>query len=368
MMYAAASRHAMKAVGKKESHRDLMQHFTDHLVDEEYDYFIKWDRLIDLEADASSSLIARSWLRESKDIEKEVSASVASLLFDPNTSSPDAIFDESWFALIGFKRSQTSSIHTPLSNVGFEPGCRVVIGTDSQSVKPSSPIILDRRVRPQMHIARGSVYKVTESHIFIQASRDDLTRIEICSNSASPTTPTFRMDKENLPTGITTLRQNLVNLFTADKKGHETPGSQVNQSRLSWLRDVLIRLRRPFFDRSIVKHMFTPSQGLPAETVPGCDLKDLYLEFSNLNQDQKAAVEQVRGGHLGIAACSGRHIAVSNSFHFFMTLVGICSARLHSCSRFARFREDVYHCVCNSTIGCSRETRPCDIIYAYCCR
>lgn len=368
MLYAAASRHAVEAVGKEESHRDLMQHFTGHLVDEEYDYFIKWDRLIDLEADASSSLIARSWLRESKDIENEVSASIASLLFDPNTSSPEAVFDESWFALIGFKRSQTSSIHTPMSDVGFEPGCRVVIGTDSQSVKPSSPVILDRRMRPQMHIVRGSVHKVTESHIFIQASRDDLTRIEICSSSASPTTPTFRMDKENLPTGITTLRQNLVNLFTADKKAQETPGSQVEQSRLSWLRDVLIRLRRPIFDRSIVKHMFTPSQGLPAEIVPGCDLKDLYMEFSNLNQDQKAAVEQVRGGRLGIAAWQGGHIDFSNSFHLLMIPVGICSARLHSCSRLARFREDVYHCVCSSTIGCSRKTRPCDIIHAYGCR
>jgi hypothetical protein len=296
MMYAAASRNAMQVVGQGESHQDLLRHFTGHLVDEEYEYFIKWDRLIDLEADASGSLIARSWLRESKELENDVSACISSLTFDPAVSSPEAVFDESWFASIGFKRCSSSPIQTPLSDVGFEPGCRVVIGTDSQSVTPSTPSVQKLRVQHQMHLVRGSVHKVNETHIHILASRDDLTRIEnfVNQKSASLSTTTFRMDKENLPTGITTLRQNLVNLFTADKKPQDTPGSQVEQSRLAWLRDVLIRLRRPTFDRSLVKYMFAPVSGIATESVPGCDLMDLRTEFSNLNQDQQAAVEQVR--------------------------------------------------------------------------
>ena len=299
MMYSAASQSAMQDIGKGESHRDLQLHFTGHLVADEYEYFTKWDRLIDLEADASSSLIARSWLRESKDIENESAACISSLTFDPKESSPEAVFDESWFASIGFQRSPTSPIQTPLIDVGFGPGCRVVIGTDSLSVKPSTALL--SHVRSRMHIVRGSVHKVTESHIYILASRDDLTRIETFSKAASSVTTTFRMDKENLPTGITTLRQNLVNLFTADMKSPDTPGSQVEQSRLSWLRDVLIRLRQPVFDRSMVKLIFSPSKVItsPIEPVPGCDLMDLCLEFSTLNQDQQAAVEQVRYKQLG---------------------------------------------------------------------
>ena len=292
MMYTAASRNARQNIGQDESHRDLLRHFTGHLVDEEYEYFNKWDRLIDLEADASSSLIARSWLRESNELENETSTCISSLIFDPEASSPEAVFDESWFALIGFKRNSKSPTQTPFSDVGFEPGCRVVIGTDSRSVIPPTPLIPHHQVRHQMHLVRGSVHKVTETHIYILASRDDLSRIEVFSGTASSTTTAFRMDKENLPTGITTLRQNLVNLFTADKKSLDTPGTQVEQSRLSWLRDVLIRLRRPTFDRSLVKYMFAPSTC--TEPIPGCDLMDLRSEFSKLNEDQQAAVEQVR--------------------------------------------------------------------------
>ena len=265
MMYASASRHAMRIVGPDKSHRDLLQHFTGHLVADEYEYFIKWDRLIGLEADASSSLITRSWLRESNELENESSTCISSLMFDSTVSSPDAVFDESWFASIGFKRFSLSPINTPLSDIGFEPGCRVVIGTDSQSVKQSTPIVLNHRVRHQMHLVRGSVHKVTDTHVHVLASRDDLNRIENFVNAASLETTTFRMDKENLSTGITTLRQNLVNLFTADKKSQDTPGSQVEQSRLSWLRDVLIRLRRPTFDRSLVKYIFAPEAGTALE-------------------------------------------------------------------------------------------------------
>lgn len=296
MMYAAASHNTIRVTGQDESHRDLLRHFTGHLLDKEFEYFIKWDRLIDLEADASSSLIARSWLRESSELENEVSACISLLIFDPAASSPEGVIDESWFASIGFKRFSLSPIQTPLSDVGFELGCRVVLGTDSQSVKPSTPYIRNVRVRHQMHIVRGTVHKVTETHIHILASRDDLTRIEKFANctTATSTMTTFRMDKENLPTGISTLRQNLVNLFTADKKSQDTPGSQVEQTRLSWLRDVLIRLRRPTFDRSLVQYMFAPVTGNATEPVPGCDLINLRSEFSNLNKDQQAAVEQVR--------------------------------------------------------------------------
>jgi hypothetical protein len=293
MMYAAASHNALQVAGLHDSHRDLLQHFTSHLVKEEYAYFTKWDRLIDLEADASSSLIARSWLRESKALENESTSCISSLIFDPATSSSDAVFDESWFASIGFRRCPLSPIQTHLSDVGFEPGCRVVVSTDSQSIRPSNPSTVG--VRHQMHLVRGSVHKVSNSHIHILAARDDLHRIEN-SVKYTPASSTFRLDKENLPTGITTLRQNLVNLFTADKKPQDTPGSQVEQSRLSWLRDVLIRLRRPIFDRSMIKYMFEPMSGMATEAVPGCDLMDLRSEFSNLNQDQQAAVQQVRCG------------------------------------------------------------------------
>lgn len=290
MMYAGASR-STDTVGVEDStHRDLLQHFTGHLSREEFDYFTRWDRLIDLEADASDSLISRSWLLDSQQQETKTALCVSSLIFDEHESSPDAIFDESWSSIIGFRRSLTSIISTPLSNVGFEAGCRVVVSTDSTSYVPSSPC---SDSRPDMHLVQGVVHKTTYTHIFICASRDELTRIERKSKKCPDTQVHFRIDKANTASGIGTLRQNLVNLFTSDMKSPDESGLQREKSNLPWLRDVLIRLRKPLYDVRLIKSMFNPSHESDIATVPGCDLMDLCFEHSSLNPDQKAAAEQV---------------------------------------------------------------------------
>lgn len=291
MMYAAASRSSNKIVGADPSHDKLLHHFTGNLVDEEYEYFTEWDRLVDLEADASGSLIASKWLQGADDRENETSKSVSSLVFDPTASSPEAVFDESWFSVIAFKRSPVSAIQTSLSSVGFEPGCRVVVSTNSTSIAPWTGSSARRSTRPQMHLVRGVVHQATDSNLHVLASRDDHTRIEKIVTASASTGILFRLDRDDTAAGIGTLRQNLVNLFTGDVKSPDVPSSQVEQTRLSWLRDVLIRLRKPVVDRTLVKSMFTPS--VPVAAVPGCDLMDLCFEFSTLNPDQQAAVEQV---------------------------------------------------------------------------
>lgn len=295
MMYAAASRASLNITGADPSHQELLHHFTGHLVDDEYAYFTQWDRLIDLEADASGALIARTWLLGSDNRESETSKSISSLVFDQTVSSPDAVFDESWFSGIGFKRSPTSALHTPLSNVGLEPGCRVIVSTDSTSIASSSglSVLHSNGVRSQMHIVRGVVHKTTDKHLLVLASRDDLTRMLNIVKASASEQVLFRLDKDETATGIGTLRQNLVNLFTGDMKSPDQPGSQTELSRLSWLRDVLIRLRKPVVNKALVNSMFTPRKGTKVAAVPGCDLMDLCFEFSTLNPDQRAAAEQV---------------------------------------------------------------------------
>jgi hypothetical protein len=291
-MHAAASRSNLKVSGPDPTHEELLHHFTGHLVDEELNYFCQWDRLIDLEADASASFIARSWLVESQERETTTLNSISSLVFDNAISSPQAIFDNSWMATIGFRRCPASTLQTPLANVGFAPGSRVVVSTDTTSVGRQRQ---HNRAHSQMHIVRGVVHTVTESHLTVLASRDDLIRIERTVNRSSSQTFLFRIDKDDGATGTGTLRQNLVNLFTADVKSFGEPGKHVLQSRLSWLRDVLIRLRQPVFDETLLKSMFTPPSGSSASEVPGCDLMDLCFEYSTLNPDQKTAAEKVRG-------------------------------------------------------------------------
>jgi len=296
MMYAAATRSAMKIDGADPTHQELIHHFTGHLVEEEFSYFMQWDRLVDLEADAGDSLVAKAWLLGSDDRETESSKSVSSLLFDPTESSSEAVFDESWYATITFRRCPTSTFQTPLSNVGFPPGSRVIISTDSTTLALSLPSTTVRRpniVRPQFHIVRGQVHKATGTHLQIRASRDDLSRVEKLVKAAGDSQISFRLDRDDTATGIGTLRQNLVNLFTGDTKSPGEPGTFVQHSRLAWLRDVLIRLRKPTFDQSSIKSMFSPAPGTPIHSIPGCDLMDLAFEFTDLNPDQRAAAEQV---------------------------------------------------------------------------
>jgi hypothetical protein len=291
MMHAAASRSYLKVSGPDPTHEELLRHFTGHLVDEELNYFCQWDRLIDLEADASASFIARSWLVESLERETTTLNSVSSLVFDKAISSPQAVFDNSWMATIGFRRCPASTLRTPLAHVGLAPGSRVVVSADTTSVGRQRQ---RNRAQYQMHIVRGVVQAVTESHLTVLASRDDLIRIERTVNRSSFRHFLFRIDKDDGATGTGTLRQNLVNLFTADVKSIDEPGTHVSQSRLSWLRDVLIRLRQPIFDETLPKSMFTPPFGSSASEVPGCDLMDLCFEYSTLNPDQKAAAGKVR--------------------------------------------------------------------------
>lgn len=263
-----------------------MHHFTGHLVAEEFEYFTRWDRLVDIEADAGASMIAKAWLVGSDEREKGTSKSISSLVFDPQGSSAEAVFDESWYATVAFRRNSSSIIQTPLTNVGFPPGSMVVVSTDTTILAFSS-------ARSQFHIVRGIVHKATETQLTIRASRSDLTRIEKLVKAANDSQVRFRLDRDDVSTGIGTLRQNLVNLFTGDTKAPGETGTQIERTRLSWLRDVLIRLRKPIFDKSQVRYMFTPPLGTRVEPVPGCDLMDLAFEFAELNSDQRSAAEQV---------------------------------------------------------------------------
>lgn len=292
MMYAAAARSSQKIAVADPSHQELMRHFAGHLADEDYAYFTEWDRLVDLEAHAHQSSVATAWLLGSDLRETETSKSVSSLIYEPTSSSPEAVFDESWYAVIGFCRSPTAAIQTSLSNIGFAPGCRVIVSTDSTTLETQS----SRRsssVRPKMHVVRGVVHATSDTKLHVRASRDDLTRIQKIVKASGVDHLQFRLDRDDSATGIGTLRQNLINLFTADVKPPEEQDAGSQQTRLSRLRDFIIRLREPIYDGGLVKSMFSPTPETSSYAVPGCDMMDLAFEYADMNSDQRAAAEKV---------------------------------------------------------------------------
>lgn len=281
MVYAAASetfKAGSPAGSILQTHRALLDKFTGRLRDDDLTYFVTWDRLVDLEGNSSTSHAAEAWLVDSLEREKTTLRCMSSLSFESGNDG-----DGSSVLLI-FQRSHLSSQQNPLQNLSFEHGCHVVVSTDDTTASSQQSLN-----RPHMHIVRGLFERASENCVTIRASPDDLSRLRrVIQRSGDPRGILFRLDRDEVATGLGTLRQNLVNLFSRDSGGQE-----VTHNRLSWLRDVVVRLKPPSFDHTKKEAMFDPPLNCVARSYPGCDFMDLYLEYAELNDDQRAAADNV---------------------------------------------------------------------------
>eukprot|EP00980_Cylindrotheca_fusiformis_P003269 scaffold738_cov124-Cylindrotheca_fusiformis.AAC.8 len=310
MLYAAAGTKKKNdpnwATGR--SHGDLLAQFTGHLQESDIEYFRTWDRLIDLEADASGRNIAIAWLTDSRCREMERGESISGLVFDHPEPSPT---DESSHVLIAFRRGGASLTQTSFEKISLTRGCHVIISTDGTSLVDGSsgldsctaPSRRIKKFRHQMHIVRGIVENVQNEKLLVMARREELERIRdlvirhrnFCDKNGEPYSPlSFRFDKDTSSVGIGTLRQNLINFFTADFSGKKdeqlSQASAAKKLRLPKLRDLVIRLEKPRFDINVSVELLFRSVG---QTIPGCDMKGLSTEFSQLNPDQRQAVMKV---------------------------------------------------------------------------
>ena len=266
-----------------------MSKFTGQLQEDDLAYFRDWDRLIDLEAHDSNYLVATAWLTESLEREKQKGESVSRLEFggaEPGQGSR---------VLIRFRRSGLSPSQSPLESLSIQKGCQVIISTDGTSFGESRPGQRPK-ARHHMHIVRGYMERTEGDTLFVSARREDLERMRDMVaryRKRWGDAPLFRADKDNSSVGVGTLRQNLINLFTADytRKEDEDPSTAVvaKQRRLPWLRDAIIRLKPPSFG---TKEAATFFQG-PGPNIPGCDLETLFYEYAELNPDQQKAVTKV---------------------------------------------------------------------------
>lgn len=311
MTYAAAeliSPSPKPVQGFDKTHGNLLERFTGHLRQEDLDYFQEWDRLIDLEADASIVMTTTSWLYNSHEQEKVSGKCISSMLLDDVTTmmanSESDVANDHRSAVVVMERSKRSTITTPLSRLNVESGSHVIISSDATTLHLSGDHPEARRFRHRMNIARGIVDSVDERRLKIRVSRYELAQVSRLNQQWNEACQAdeplrFRVDKDDVSTGIGTLRQNLIQLLTGDAKTaeEEETNAQSRGERLSSLRDVVIRLRVPSFDEKLGKCIFDPSKN-PSQSVvePGadCELLALAAEFSELNTDQRIAVEKVR--------------------------------------------------------------------------
>jgi hypothetical protein len=339
MTYAAAEIKAVSSTsfqGVDKSHGKLLHRFTSHLSQEDLQYFQDWDRLIDLEADASTFMTTTAWLQCSQDQEKASGKCLSSMVLDEvstmmaNASDPDTANDHR-SALIVLERSNDSALTTPLSRLNVESGSHVIISSDATTLHLSSSTSGTplgntghgvHHFRHRMSIVRGVVDSVDQKRVTIRASRDELKQLSRLNQQYVESHPSssnrssssqadgllhLRVDKDDVSTGIGTLRQNLIQLLTSDVQPKETNDAKApviqpttdlvsaRCHRLSWLRDAIIRLRSPSFDESLRASMFDSSRSNRSGHRPAAEseLFSLVAAFSELNGDQRNAVEKV---------------------------------------------------------------------------
>lgn len=275
-----------------ESLSELGAAFTSHLGKEELDYFVKWDNLINFEVDAEDSQIARAWLLGSDEL-GSLSSSLFSLVFDVENSKPSLEINEGYGKqdVAYFLRAGTTSLSNGDS---ISIGTRVVVSMDTTTLALSSKKTWRTEHRPQMHIARGDVYETSAHRIGLRVAYDDLVRLHKLASRALPTKFHFRMDRDSGATGVGTLRQNLINMLSADKKTKSEPGTTAEGSHLPRLRELLLKLSPPKYEDDIKSDlMFKRSLVNPVTTqIPACDLASLETEFHTLNLDQQSAVRK----------------------------------------------------------------------------
>jgi hypothetical protein len=267
--------------------------FTGHLGKEELEYFLKWDKLIDFEVEAEGSSIARSWLTGPD--EPDTSSAVLSLSFESEQSMPVLDLDERCGRQDVAYFSRTGAGPASSREDSLSIGTRVVVSMDTTTLKLASNKTWKTVQRPQMHIARGDVYESSVHRVGLRVSHDDLMRLHKLTFRALPTKLRFRIDRDSFATGTGTLKQNLINLLTGDKKTNSEPGTTVEGTRLPRLRELLLKLHPPKYDDDWKGDlMFQRSVTSPvANQNPSCDLACLKEEFQTLNMDQQSAVRKV---------------------------------------------------------------------------
>jgi hypothetical protein len=311
MLYAAAEKDDTSG-GVGHTHKELLSKFTGQLEEDDLAYFRKWDRLIDLEADASNRNAASAWLVNSHQREKETGESISSLVYDGAVPSEGGSQ-----VLIRFRRGADTLSQSKLESLSITKGSYVIISTDGTSFDDSqSEPNLEyentqrrrKKFRHHMHVVRGSMQEISSDGLLVSSRREDLERIrdmtsryQKLSEDDGSSRLMFRLDKDNSSVGIGTLRQNIINFFSSDhsrKEGEEMSQVAVaKQRRLPRLRDSVVRLQPPSFNTNDTASFFRG----PGPRIPGCDLHTLSREFEDLNSDQQDAVHKVRKLNIPVA-------------------------------------------------------------------
>ncbi len=295
MLYAASDEKS-----DLKNHRDLISRFVGHLNEDDIEYFRKWDRLIDIEAESSRSSSSTPWLSKARVRNDGIKESISGMIFDSHSSYSVGTSD----AMVCFRRKKETRAQSSPESLNITSGSDVIISADGNPFDSSikSPHE-EKQPQNRMYISKGRIDRVEDDRIFVSMTLDESNQIKLLSSRYEDRTPQdseahsssisllFRLDKITTSFGTGTLRWNLINFLTGDhiaKTKEETSHLDLS-ARLNWLRDVVIRLKIPEFEEGPQPTLFHG----PDNLYRGCDLQELSEEFYSLNDAQQMAVKKV---------------------------------------------------------------------------
>ncbi|ERN15260.1 hypothetical protein AMTR_s00056p00216230 [Amborella trichopoda] len=246
---------------------DLFNANVGQLTEVQCNFLRQWDRLIDLEAKESQVVRSEIWRMDSCSRERS-GGCISSLILDvsngisPSEASSDGQFiyrfirrDFSLYRSEMDKKDNLDSTSTmslaSVLNSALKCGDHVILSTESG----------------RLAIASGLIYDIGPFYVSVSLSRRlRLPGSKSSSNNAEIFQEIWRIDKDETSFSCTLMRSNLMQLFL--------PNSQS-----SHLRNMIVDLKEPIFDRGII------------------DSQDPVMSYirneKNLNYDQRCALYKI---------------------------------------------------------------------------
>ncbi|TFJ86018.1 hypothetical protein NSK_002838 [Nannochloropsis salina CCMP1776] len=343
----------------------LFDDLTGHLQEDDRVYLRKWDRLIGLEANASVRTGRELWHRRGAAQEERTSRCFSDMVCNKakalkemdgpaylyrfaRRTWEDAGRSDPAAGGAKMKGGEGSRVARSLHEMAIAVGDRVLVSTESLVVAGDSAGLTEWLPFQHVNLTSGNVSAISETAVEVVCSKaiavpgypdfsfassstsqagngqaahhvsrglvvayqDDFRDVGLPQLPASKDVVVFRIDKDNTLMNFTTMRSNVMSLFTGPvenaKKGtdvhaHKEPRPKgglrlVPTAGDEKRRRLIVHLQPPSFSQKPCPVPFdavTLLRQQGSREVRGCGEKQLREEFSRLNPDQQRAVEKV---------------------------------------------------------------------------
>ncbi|SPO23950.1 related to DNA2 - DNA helicase [Ustilago trichophora] len=264
-------------LSKRSPIADVYEQKTEHLSDVHLDFFRKWDRLLNLEEEDAVRFRREMWTMTAEQREK-VGRCFGNMRLDvlPGTSSH------------GPSSSMRRVVHRFVRH--HDPTQDAEAGLLSGHITVNDPVTIS--IEPGMlSVAQGFVAKLTPTAVEIgldhspdAAMRRALERSngaqeESFNIAAAAERIVFRIDKDELGSGMGRVRANLAALFLAQQKGGDVKR-----------RELIVDRRRPRF---LPSEQLEEALAVGSETRPVGEIIAQVHADASVNEDQKLAIDKV---------------------------------------------------------------------------